>query len=224
MEALNNIERSVEGNLQTVLRNPYIMAFVKIGLVLYASQIAPKVSPMITSIFQNTIFKIVAITLIAYIAEIDFQLAIIAAVVFVLSMNLLSGRGPLESYQDTNGSFTTNNPMFYDLLDKPITMRNDIIHESHTDNFPGCDSVTLADLLVVFDNDHMKLQKTVDYTYQQLITKMPAGSAKDNLMKIARVAGLPYNKPITDENAPFIATLLLQYGFSINKTCTAPDN
>ena len=224
MEAIKNIERSVEGHLQTALRNPYIMAVLKIGLVLYAAQIAPKVSPMITSIFQNTIFKIVAIALIAYIAEIDFQLAIIAAVVFVLSMNLLSGRGPLESYENTNGSFTTNNPMFFDLLDKPTPMRNDIIHESHTDEFPGCTNVKLADLLAVFDNDHMKLQKTVDYTYRELMLKMPAGSSKDNLMKIAKVAGLPYNREITDETAPYVATLLLQYGFSINKTCTAPDN
>ena len=103
-------------------------------------------------------------------------------------------------------------------------MSNYTIHESRTDNFPGCDNVKLVDLLAIFDNDHMKLQKTVDYTYSELMNKMPVGEAKDNLMKVARAAGLDYNKPITDETAPYIATLLLQYGFSINKTCSAPNN
>ena len=194
METIKNIENVVEVQLKTALRNPYIMAILKIALVLYAAQIAPKVSPMITSIFQNTIFKIVMIALIAYIAEVDFQLAIIAAVVFVLSINLLSGRGPLESYEDTNGSFSKDNPMYFDLLDKPTPMQKLNIHESRSDNFPGCDNVKLDDLLAIFDNDKLKLQRTVQYTYQELINKMPSGTAKDNLMKICRSVGLPYNK------------------------------
>lgn len=223
METIKNIEYVVESQVKSTLRNPYIMAVLKIVLVLYAAQLAPKVSPMITSIFQNTIVKIVAIALIAYIAEVDFQLAIIAAVVFVLSINLLSGRGPLESYEDTNGSFSKDNPVYFDLLDKPTPMEKLDIHESHTDNYPGCDNVKLQDLLDIFDNDKLKLQKTVQYTYQELINKMPSGTAKDNLMKMCKYIGLPYNKEINDENAPFIASLLLQFGFSINKTCTAPN-
>jgi hypothetical protein len=237
------------------------MAILKIALVLYASQIAPRVSPKVSSIFQYTIVKIVCVALIAYIAEVDFQLAIILAVVFVLSINLLSGRGPLESYEDTEeqqpyyqqesyedteehpysrelvyeqpiiesyedsvpGEFTNKIDQLTDLLGKPAKANGFTMLESHTDEFIGCQNVKLSDLLAIFDNDAMKLQKTVQFTYHQLMEKMPKGTSKDNLMKIARYVGLPYNVPLNDENSPFIASLLLQFGYSISKTCTAPN-
>lgn len=248
METIKNLPVIVEVHLKRVLSNPYVMAILKITLVLYASQIAPRVSPKITSIFQYTIVKILCIALIAYIAEVDFQLAIILAVVFVLSINLLSGRGPLESYEDTEeqhypfqksqvdeqpvveqyddsvpSEFTDKIGQLTDLLGKPAKANGFTMLESHTDEFIGCQNVKLEDLLAIFDNDAMKLQKTVQFTYHQLMEKMPKGTSKDNLMKIARAAGLPYNVPLNDENSPFLATLLLQFGYSISKTCTAPN-
>lgn len=228
MDTIKNIQYVVETQLQKVLRNPYTMALLKITLVLYASQIAPRVSPKVTSIFQYTIVKILSIALIAYIAEIDFQLSIILAVVFVLSINLLSGRGPLESYQElyedsVPSSFTDKINTLSDLLGKPAKINNFTLLESDTDEFIGCQNVKLDDLLAIFDNDAMKLQKTVQFTYHQLMEKMPKGTAKENLMRIARAAGLPYNVPLNDENSSLIATILLQHGYHISKTCTAPN-
>lgn len=224
METIKNIPIVVETQLKQVLRNPFVMAILKIALVLYASQIAPRVSPNVTSIFQFTIVKILSIALIAYIAEIDFQLSIILAVIFVLSINLLSGRGPFESYEDSvPSSFTDKIGTLTDLLGKPAKVNDFKLLESKTDEFIGCQNVKLDDLLAIFDNDSMKLQKTVQFTYHELMEKMPKGTAKDNLMKIARVAGLPYNVPLNDENSPFIASLLLQFGYNISKTCSAPN-
>lgn len=221
MDTIRNIQIAVESQLQKVLRNPYAMAVLKIALVLYASQIAPRVSPKVSSIFQYTIVKILSIALIAYIAEIDFQLSIILAVVFVLSINLLSGRGPFESYEDSVPmSFTDK---LTDLLGNPAKNNGFKLLESHTDEIIGCQNIKLDDLLGIFDNDAMKLQKTVQFTYHQLMEQMPKGTAKDNLMKIAKAAGLPYNVPLNDENAPFIASLLIQHGYNISKTCTAPN-
>ena len=234
MDTVKNIQIVVETQLQKFLRNPYIMAVLKIALVLYASQIAPRVSPKITSIFQFTIVKIISIALIAYIAEIDFQLSIILAVIFILSINLLSGRGPFESYEDNipeieqyedsaPSLYTDNIGSIVDLLGKPAKVNGFTLLESHADEIVGCQNVKLNDLLAIFDNDSLKLQKTVQFTYNQLMEKMPKGTAKENLIKMARYAGLPYNVPLNDENASFIATLLLQYGYSISKTCTAPN-
>jgi hypothetical protein len=240
MDTIKNIQNVVEVRLQSALRNPYIMAILKIVLILYASQIAPKISPTVTSIFQFTIVKILSIALIAYVAEVDFQLSIILAVVFVLSMNLLSGRGPLESYENdlsefqmtaeehdvekfedsVPGSFTDK---LTDLLGNPAKVNGFTLLESHSDEFVGCQNVKLADLLAIFDNDALKLQNTVQFTYHQLMQNMEKGTAKENLIKIARSVGLPYNVPLNDENSPFIATLLLQWGYTINKTCTAPN-
>lgn len=228
MDTLRNVQRVIETQLQSALKNPYIMAVLKITLILYASQIAPKLSSKVSSVFQYTIVKIVCVALIAFAAEVDFQLAIILAVVFVLSINLLSGRGPLESYENAlpnsvPSSFANDNTNFTDLLGKPTKPNNFKILESHTDNYPGCDSVKLKDLLAVFNNDALKLQKTVQYTYHELMNKMPKGTPKENLQKIARSIGLPYNVELNDANAPVISTMLLQYGYTINETCTAPN-
>ena len=46
--------------------------------------------------------------------------------------------------------------------------------------------------------------------------------AKDRLLKVAYYAGLPYNVEINDENAPWIATLLVNYNFIVSETCRAP--
>jgi len=219
-----NIQNVIETQLKRFLRNPYIMAILKIALILYASQIAPRVSPYVYSIFQLTIVKIVFIALIAYVAEVDFQLAIILAVIFVLSINLLSGRGPLESYQDSApGSFSKDTKDTFDLLGKPTKPNGFKMLASKSDEFIGCQNVKLDDLLAIFDNDALKLQTTVQFTYQQLMEKMPKGTAKDNLIRIARAAGLPYNVELNDENSAFIASILLQFGYSISKTCTAPN-
>jgi hypothetical protein len=194
MDTIMNIQNVVETQLKRFLRNPYIMAILKISLILYASQIAPRVSPFVTSIFQLTIVKIVFIALIAYIAEVDFQLAIILAVIFVLSINLLSGRGPLESYEDSApSSFSKDTKDTFDLLGNSTKPNGFTMLESKTDEFIGCQNVKLDDLLAIFDNDALKLQKTVQFTYQQLMEKMPKGTAKDNLIRMARAAGLPYN-------------------------------
>lgn len=223
MDTIKNMQNVVESQLQKILRNPYAMAVLKIALVLYASQIAPRISPRITSIFQFTIVKILFIALIAYIAEIDFQLAIILAVVFVLSVNLLSGRGPLESYEDSvPSSFTDKIGTLTDLLGNPAKVNGLTLLEPNTDEFIGCQNVKLDDLLAIFDNDALKLQKTLQFTYHQLMEKMPKGTAKENLMRIARAAGLPYNVPLNDENSSLIATILLQRGYYISKTCSAP--
>ena len=220
MDTVMNIQNVVETQLKRFLRNPYIMAILKIALVLYASQIAPRVSPYVSSIFQLTIVKIVFIALIAYVAEVDFQLAIILAVIFVLSINLLSGRGPLESYEDSApGSLSKDT---FDLLGKPTKPNGFKMLESKTDEFIGCQNVKLNDLLAIFDNDALKLQQTVQFTYQQLMEKMPKGTAKDNLIRIARAAGLPYNVELNDENSAFVASILLQHGYIISETCQAP--
>jgi hypothetical protein len=46
---------------------------------------------------------------------------------------------------------------------------------------------------------------------------------KDKLIEIAYAAGLPYNlsfdKP---ETAPYIATLLVNYGYKVNDKCQPP--
>lgn len=224
METLKKVEIVVETNVKSVLRNPYAMAVLKITLALYAAQLAPKLPTGVSLLFQNTFVKILSVALIAYLADVDFQLSVMMAVVFVLGLNTLSGRGLLESYADTRGVFQMDTSKLFDLLGKPVAVGKQKMLESHTDEYPGCTKVTLKDLLDVFDGDHLKLQKTVRYSFHGLMEKLPADSdAQTKLLKTARAIGLPYSVELNDENAAFVASLLLNAGYSISKTCTAPN-
>lgn len=227
MESLQNVQESVQQNLNGVLRNPYIMAVLKVGLVLYAARIAPQLPSMVQDSFQNTFVKIILIALLAYISEVDFQLAILLAIALVLGANLLSGRGVFESYGNvelnTVGTYHSDMTQYTDLLGKPAQIGKFKIMESVSDNYPGCNKVTMKDLVALFDGDALKLQKTAQYAFSELNSALPEGKAKDNMVRMARAAGLPYNVELNDENAPFIATLLLNYGYKVSDECQAPQ-
>ena len=228
MDTLKNLEVAVETNLKTVLANPYTMAVLKISLALYAAQIAPKVPSQVSGLLQNTFIKIAAITLIAYLADVDLQLAVIIAIVYVLSINGLSGRGLFESYTnimpiETQAAYYPDSTKNTDLLGNPASSFGTII-ESQSDNFPGCQNVTLNDLLAMFDGDHTKLQNSVMYSYHALMEQLPDTlPAKDKLLKMAHAIGVPYNIELNDQNAALVSTFLVNVGYVISDSCRPPN-
>lgn len=232
MEAIKNVETIIKSNLDTILENPYIMAIVKVSLILYASQLAPKLPSIASITLQNTFVKIAAIALTAYIAEIDFQLAIILAIIFVIGINASSGRGFFESYENMSmnmnmsedqGPYYADQTKYQTLMQKPAVVGNAILLDGTSDSYSGCDDMKMVDLLAVFDNDHLKLQNTVMYAFKELSNQLPKDSdAMTNLVKMAKACGIPGNLAFTDSNAKIIATILINYGFSFNKTCKSP--
>lgn len=208
MDALQSVKKSADAVVASGLKNPYLMALIKVSLVLYAARIAPKLPAAFDQLFDNVIFKIVAVAAIAYIAEKDFQLAIMLAVVYVLSINYASGRGLLESFAD----FVREKATSGQTLIEPQTML-----------YPGCQNITLADLEAAFDGDKEKLAQTARYSFVELLKKAK-GETKDVIMNIANAAGLPANRAFTEEDAPYIATLLIYAGFNISDSCRPPYN
>lgn len=224
MESVQGVQR----NVNMVLQNPYVMAFLKVALVLYAARLAPRLPSAVQDSFENTFVKIVAIALLAYISEVDFQLAVILAIVLVLGSNLLSGRGPFESYQNVGhnvvAEYHSDMKKYTNLLGKPAEISKFKLLESLSDNYPGCNNVTMKDLVALFDGDALKLQKTVQYAFADLNRMLPPDAdAKAKLGQIARAVGLPYNVEMNDENAPLLATLLLNYGYTVSDNCRPPQ-
>ena len=218
----------IQNNIDSVFKNPYVMAVLKVGLILYASQIAPRMPNYVQDTFKNTIFKLVAVFALAYISDVDFQLALILAIILVLGTNLLSGRGVFESYKNLDfynnesqnaGIYHADMTKYTDLLDKPAQIGKINLMESQTDVFPGCVKITMKDLLSLFDGNPSKLQETVSNVFFELQKSLPKDKSEENLLKMARAAGLPYNVEMNDSNAPLIATLLLNYGYKITDTC-----
>ena len=223
MESIKNTEIFIKSNLDSLLKNQYIMTILKITLVLYASTFAPKLPSFAQATFSNTFVKILAIALMAYLADVDFQLAIILAVIYVLVINVSSGRNLFESYTNINAPFFSDQTKYTTLLGTPAKIGNATLLNSQSDNYSGCDDIKMNDLLDVFDNDHIKLQTTIMYAYKTLVDQLPEGStSQDNLISISKAIGLPGNVEFNDTNAPLIATVLLNAGFKISNKCQAP--
>jgi len=212
MEYIKQAESFIESKIDYPLSNPYIMAVLKVTLVLYAAQIAPSPPAYITDLFKNVYVKLLAIFLIIYLAEKDIQLAILISVIYVFGMNLLSGRGILESFSN-----------YAEYSDEYKSYGNMKLIEPKTMLYPGCESITMEELYKLFEGDNEKLQSSVQYSFQELMKHIKSKDDKDQLIKIAYAAGLPYNlsfdKP---ETAPYIATLLVNYGYKVTDQCQPP--
>lgn len=209
METIKTVAKTSEAYMQNVMANPYVMAILKISLTLYAAQLAPRLPESVSSLFSNTFVKIIALFIIAYVSERDFQLSIILAIVFVFGSNFASGRGLFESFSN----FSTDYKPFGDAkLIEPKTML-----------YPGCAEITVAELLGAFEGDNIKLQDTVQFAFKELLAKANDKPTKEKLMYFAYATGLPHNVPLTDENAPLYATILMYHGFKIGTKCIAPQ-
>ena len=95
---MEQLQKSITENLNVVLKNPYVMGILKVFLILYASQLAPRLPSGVSDMFSNTFVKIIAIALLAYLSELDFQLSILLAIIFVLGNNLLARGNLMESF------------------------------------------------------------------------------------------------------------------------------
>lgn len=207
MEYLKSMEKGLQGQ---VLGNPYIMAVLKVTLALYAAQIAPSPPQYLKDFFQNTFAKVFLIALIIYLSEKDLQLALVISIIYVFGMNYLSGRGYLESFADYSSEYKVEG--------------SGKLVEPKTVLYPGCEDVTMDDLIQMFEGDHNKFKNAVQYSFQELMLRSKTKNSKEMLMKLAMAAGLPYNlsfdKP---ETAPYIATLLVNYGFNVKDKCQPPQ-
>ena len=218
MEQITKTFKVVESQIDIPLQNPYVMAITKIFLALFGAMIAPRPPKFLQDILSNTFVKVAFIALIVYISEKDLQLALLCAIIFVFGINVLSGRSFLESFTSYSGT-----PELAEFLkDYKITNKMTLL-ESKSDLFPGCENVTMNDLVKLFDGDVSKFSKAVNVSFRELIATAKNKTAKDRIMTIAHYAGLNDNMTFDNpETAPYLATLLVNYGFNISDKCQPP--
>jgi hypothetical protein len=84
------------------------------------------------------------------------------------------------------------------LAGKKLLERFELLDQT-TNILPGCLNITLNDILLSFDKNTKRLKKA--------------------MVK----AGVPYNLKVNDENAPHIATYLINHGYSLSDTCSLPS-
>ena len=82
-----------------LMLNPYFATILTIILTVYAALASPKLPNFLKKLFDNTIFKIIIISFIAYRANKNPQLSILIAICFVITLNYLAEKETKETFE-----------------------------------------------------------------------------------------------------------------------------
>lgn len=84
------------------LQNPYISAALTLFLVLYGGMAKPDLPDFVMDLFDNAFFRVLVLFLIAFTATKNSQIALMIAIGFTVSMNMLSERKMVEGFMAYN--------------------------------------------------------------------------------------------------------------------------
>lgn len=84
------INKNLSKVLAPLKNNEVGMGLLKMSLILYGGLAAPTLPPQFKGLFDNAIFRMIALALILYINKKDPATALIVAVVFTVSVNLFN--------------------------------------------------------------------------------------------------------------------------------------
>lgn len=84
--------------LTAQLNNPYVSATLTLFLVLYGGMAKPDLPDFVMDLFDNPLFRVAVLFLIAFTASKNAQVALVVAVVFTVTMNLVSERKMAEGF------------------------------------------------------------------------------------------------------------------------------
>ena len=84
-DILDNINKELDSQI----KNPYIIGLLNVVMVLYAGLVAPELPQIVKVIFNHTVGKIMFIAMIAFVANKNPSISIMLAVVFIVTMNMI---------------------------------------------------------------------------------------------------------------------------------------
>ncbi len=86
----------VKSNLDNILSNKYVFTFLSLFLVLYGGLAKPAMPKVVVKLFDNKIFRIIYMAMIVYMSKQDIKFAIMMAVAFSITMELVNQTKFLE--------------------------------------------------------------------------------------------------------------------------------
>lgn len=110
MEIINNTMGRVDIFMEKIFSNKYYSSIITLVLILYTGIIAPKLPNSILKLFDNSIFRILVLSLVLYYGNKNTKLAISIAVGFIVSMNLLAKRKMFENFSALQPDLDNNDP------------------------------------------------------------------------------------------------------------------
>jgi hypothetical protein len=90
--------RMVNERIGWLASDPVASNALRLVLVMYAGMAAPRLHPAIDRLFSHPAFRVLVLSLVLWTANRDPSLSLVLAMVFVVSMNTLSGRGMFETF------------------------------------------------------------------------------------------------------------------------------
>lgn len=93
--------------LNNFLRNEYVTAVVALFVVLYASNVAPRLPDVVMDLFNNPIFRVFVLFLVAYIANKNPAIALLVAIAFVVTLNVINRQEAEEGFLDVIDTFNS---------------------------------------------------------------------------------------------------------------------
>jgi hypothetical protein len=123
----------VDTTLSSIFANKYASSMITLFLVIYGGLAAPKLPKFMIKLFENPIFRIAILSLIVYNGNRDPKFAIMIAVAFTVTLNMISNQKFLEGF-DTHEDFTDTDDDDDD--DEPTLRSSELESMSNTDECP----------------------------------------------------------------------------------------
>ena len=132
---MEQYNESVNSFMKPLLNDEYLFPIISLIVAIYAALARPKTPKFLYNLFQNPLFRLVAISYIAYRSTKNFQSALLIAAAFLSIMHLIN-KGSLNFLADsfTNSSNTTAD--FTEYFDQDATPVHDepILDFAYDDN------------------------------------------------------------------------------------------
>ena len=131
---MNQVMKTVEKMLSqslNMLDNEYVMTFTRLFLVLYAGLVAPRLPESVSNLFENSVFRVFVLFLVAYLGTKDTTLSMLVAVGFIVSMIFLRKVEVSKSIADLVGA----------IIESPQEVVNDMVNDGQKMVRDGVDKV-----------------------------------------------------------------------------------
>jgi len=88
----------LDGMLTSALQNPYVSTGLVLFLALYGGMAAPQLPAEVLALFDNALFRLAVLFLVAYTGNRNSTVSLLTAVAFVVSMNALNQKKSEEAF------------------------------------------------------------------------------------------------------------------------------
>lgn len=103
---LASLEKSLVP-LNDFLRNEYLTGVIALFVVLYASNVSPRLPDVVMDLFNNPVFRVFVLFLVAYVANKNPAVALLVSVGFVVTLNVINRQEAEEGFLDVIDTFNS---------------------------------------------------------------------------------------------------------------------